>query len=236
MNNFDERLATAFIYIQEFQYAYLKLVEWEQKGVPTHSTPIRTYVNLLYIYISAWFVSKGGFLKVALQGAGFDSHLDAIDQLLQKPVGNATVADVVRVFRHKYLIHNTQFSPRYVEEEIKKKTGIDWDDCRDDFWPHFLKISYEIQELGKAIQSEEDTKYFTIISSDNPRILAEMQKTYNVTVPVLYDHRRAYLSQYNIFTFPFNITIDKNGVVLDMLAGTMSAEDFREIIEYNQKR
>lgn len=94
----------------------------------------------------------------------------------------------------------------------------------------------EIQELAKAIRSEEDAKYFTIISSDNPRILAEMQETYNVTVPVLYDHRRAYLSQYNIFTFPFNITIDKNAVVLDMMAGSMLAEDFREIIEYNQKR
>ena len=94
----------------------------------------------------------------------------------------------------------------------------------------------EIQELVKAIQSEEDAKYFAIISSDNPRILAEMQETYNVTVPILYDHRRAYLSQYNIFTFPFNITIDKNGVVLDMMAGPMLAEDFREIIEFNQKR
>lgn len=94
----------------------------------------------------------------------------------------------------------------------------------------------EIQELAKAIRSEEDTKYFAIISSDNPRILAEMQETYNVTVPILYDHRRVYLSQYNIFTFPFNITIDKNGVVLDMMAGSMLAEDFREIIEYNQKR
>ena len=102
--------------------------------------------------------------------------------------------------------------------------------------PECPSCHHEIQELAKAIQSEEDAKYFAIISSDNPRILAEMQETYNVTVPVLYDHRRVYLSQYNIFTFPFNITIDKNGVVLDMMAGSMLAEDFREIIEYNQKR
>lgn len=102
--------------------------------------------------------------------------------------------------------------------------------------PQCPSCHHEIQELGKAIQSEEDAKYFAIISSDNPRILAEMQETYNVKVPILYDHRKAYLSQYNIFTFPFNITIDKNGVVLDMMAGSMLAEDFREIIEYNQKR
>ena len=102
--------------------------------------------------------------------------------------------------------------------------------------PECPSCHYAIQELAKAIQSEDEAKYFAIVSWENPRLLIEMQETYNITVPFLYDHRKEYLSQYNIFTFPFNITIDKNGVVLDMLAGYMLAEDFREIIEYNQKR
>ena len=62
-----------------------------------------------------------------------------------------------------------------------------------------------------------------------------MKNEYALASPFLYDHKRAYFSNYDITTFPINITLDENGVVLDMLSGSMLKEDFQEIIEFNKQ-
>ncbi len=93
---------------------------------------------------------------------------------------------------------------------------------------------YEAQQLKAAISDSNDARHFIFVTWDNPRTFEDMKKEYGLTSPFLYGHKRAFFSQYDITTFPFNITLDENGVVLDMLSGAMWKDDFQEIIEYNK--
>jgi len=93
---------------------------------------------------------------------------------------------------------------------------------------------YEAQELKAAITDSSDARHFIFATWENPRTFEDMKNENNLASPFLYDHKRAYFSNYDITTFPFNITLDENGVVLDMLSGAMWKEDFQEIIEFNK--
>ena len=94
---------------------------------------------------------------------------------------------------------------------------------------------YEAQELKAAITDSNDARHFIFATWDNPRTFEDMKNEYGLTSPFLYDHKRAFFSNYDINTYPFNITLDENGVVLDMLSGSMWKDDFREIIEFNKQ-
>ncbi len=100
--------------------------------------------------------------------------------------------------------------------------------------PQCHECVLEAQELQSAITDESDSKHFIFATWENPKLLEDIKKENNLYSPFLYDHKRAYFSQFDISTYPFNITLDKNGVVLDMLAGAMWKNDFEEIIEYNK--
>jgi peroxiredoxin len=94
----------------------------------------------------------------------------------------------------------------------------------------------EIQELKFALRKDiSNANYFIFASSGNPRMLEDIKNEFELKSPILYDHRNTYFSRYDIFTFPFNITVNKQGVILEMLTGTLLKEDFEEIIEYNKK-
>ena len=94
---------------------------------------------------------------------------------------------------------------------------------------------YEAQELKAAITDSNDARHFIFATWENPRTFEDMKNEYALASPFLYDHKSAYFSNYDITTFPFNITLDENGVVLDMLSGSMLKEDFQEIIEFNKQ-
>ncbi len=93
---------------------------------------------------------------------------------------------------------------------------------------------YEAQELKAAITDSNDARHFIFATWENPRTFEDMKNENGLTSPFLYDHKRVYFSNYDITTFPFNITLDENGVVLDMLSGAMWKKDFGEIIEYTR--
>ncbi len=93
---------------------------------------------------------------------------------------------------------------------------------------------FEAQELKAAITDSIDARHFIFATWDNPRTFEDMKNENGLASPFLYDHKRVYFSNYDITTFPFNITLDENGVVLDMLSGAMWKDHFREIIEYNR--
>jgi hypothetical protein len=93
---------------------------------------------------------------------------------------------------------------------------------------------YEAQELKAAITDSNDARHFIFATWENPRTFVDIKTENNLASPFVYDHKRAYFSQFDITTFPFNITLDSNGVVLDMLSGAMWKDDFQEIIEFNK--
>jgi len=93
----------------------------------------------------------------------------------------------------------------------------------------------EINELQQALRNPYDSKFFIFVSWQDPRLLEEMQKEMDIESPFLYDQETAYFSQFDITTSPFNIIVNKDGVVLDMLAGKMLKDEFQEIIDYNRQ-
>ena len=145
------QLGTAFIYLQEYQYGYYQLLAGESAHLLPNSTPQRFYFNALHVYVAAWFLTQGGFLRGALDGHGLEAHIAKIDACLERPVGKTTVGEIIRTFRNKYVVHNEVPSAAYADTEIVKRAQVDWPTLLSQFWPAFIELSDSIVQLGAAV-------------------------------------------------------------------------------------
>jgi peroxiredoxin len=92
----------------------------------------------------------------------------------------------------------------------------------------------EAEQLKSAKLDSVEQKKFIFVTWENPKLLDDVKKKLGLESLFLYDHKKEYFSQFDITVYPFNITLDENGVVLDLLAGSMLKEDFLEIIKINE--
>ena len=73
-----------------------------------------------------------------------------------------------------------------------------------------------------------------MISPGNPRLIEEMPGLDGLHSPILYDHRAEYTSRFNIFTFPFNIIINQDLVISNIVTEPLTEEDIKKVIRENQ--
>ncbi|RUT27930.1 TlpA family protein disulfide reductase [Paenibacillus zeisoli] len=59
----------------------------------------------------------------------------------------------------------------------------------------------------------------------------EFVQQYKMTFPVLLDEKEAAYRKYNGVAFPTNVLIDRNGVIQDIIIGTLSAEQLEQKIK-----
>lgn len=89
----------------------------------------------------------------------------------------------------------------------------------------------ELRLLREILPSDKEFERFVVISSGNPRLLQDIRDELNVPATYLYDHRKKWLSNYDVDMFPFNISVDSGLVVMDVVVGGFVHEDIVSFLD-----
>ncbi len=95
--------------------------------------------------------------------------------------------------------------------------------------------SDQILLISQLASNGPESGLFVFISSANPRYLQEMQAETGLSSPLLYDHRKEWITNYQITDFPFNIIVDENLVIQDIILGGILEQELATIIGGNRR-
>ena len=87
----------------------------------------------------------------------------------------------------------------------------------------------EMKEVSDIVRNNIEHNNFIFISASNPRLIEELVMAYSPQVPVLYDHRGAFILGFELHNFPFTIIVDKNLVVQEAIAAPLTSYDIKRI-------
>ncbi|MBN1213453.1 MAG: redoxin domain-containing protein [candidate division Zixibacteria bacterium] len=118
--------------------------------------------------------------------------------------------------------------PVYLSELLKGQTILIF------FDPYCENCNEEMNAVNQAVTELREYEYFIFISGENPRLIEEIPELSELKSPVLYDHHREYIDRFKIFTFPFNIVIDKDRVVREIYGQALTPEEITRVIEHNR--
>lgn len=90
-------------------------------------------------------------------------------------------------------------------------------------------------ERISATVSESDRAGFVLISDTDPANLSHIQDSLNLHCRLIYDRGGEYKNRLGVFTFPFNVVVDKELVIEDIIAGAPETDELEAIIEYNRQ-
>jgi len=93
----------------------------------------------------------------------------------------------------------------------------------------------ELESIHQAVTRSSDYRYFLLISAGNPRMIEDMQGQYDIRSPILYDHGGKFVYGHQILTYPFNVIVDRDLVIEDIIGGSLDMEELREIIDINAR-
>jgi len=103
------------------------------------------------------------------------------------------------------------------------------------FQPDCSGCEMEIEDLNRTLRDSLDSRYFLFISPGNPRLIEDMKRDYHLHAPVLYDHRAAFTyGMYRIAAYPYNVVIDKDMVVKDIILGSLPEDELARIVDANK--
>ena len=87
----------------------------------------------------------------------------------------------------------------------------------------------ELERLRKAANGPEDYKRVLIISSANPLHLQRLREDYGLGCLMLYDEERLFGTALKIQTFPFNLVVNRDRVILEIHANTLLPDDYERL-------
>jgi len=93
----------------------------------------------------------------------------------------------------------------------------------------------ELETIGLTIPDRSDHRHFIFISSSNPLHMLELRDNFGIKCPILFDEGRDVALRLKVLTYPFNFVVNRQRVILDARAGSMSAEDYLEIVAANKE-
>lgn len=118
-----------------------------------------------------------------------------------------------------FQFENLDFESVSLSSVIKGKTVLAIID------PNCHSCIEDIEILIKTAKTDEAFSRFVFISSGNPRYLMDLRDEYNLKSPILYDHERMLMNQFQIKMFPFHIVINKDMIIEEVIAGKMVEDD-----------
>ena len=127
-----------------------------------------------------------------------------------------------------FVFEDLNRQPRRLSDLVNNRTVISF------FDPHCENCDEEMIKVRQAVANETEAGYFVFISSANPRLIEEMRGLVGLKSPVLYDHRAEFMRSYDIFTYPFNVIVDENLVIQDIIIDTLDESDLKKIINKNK--
>ncbi|MFZ5978996.1 MAG: peroxiredoxin family protein [Candidatus Zixiibacteriota bacterium] len=149
---------------------------------------------------------------------------EALTQGILNKMGSIAVGDTLpdHVFEDLYR------TPVRLSDIVREKTNLCF------FAPECDYCNDEMETIKLNAPTPEEQEYFIMISPGNPRLIEEIPDLAGLTCPILYDHRAEYNNRLNIFTYPFNIVINEDLIVTDLILEPLSREDIIDIIEGNR--
>jgi peroxiredoxin len=98
------------------------------------------------------------------------------------------------------------------------------------FDPDCGNCELELEALQRVVTDETDCQSFLLISAGNPWLMEELKTKYHLCSPMLYDYKGQFTYGMHIYTYPFNVIIDENRVIHDIISGPLSESDLKQII------
>lgn len=96
--------------------------------------------------------------------------------------------------------------------------------------PECEACNYELADVSKFVEQGGNANALVFVSSGNPRLLEDLSSQVDPRLRFLYDHRGKWMSRYDIYTFPFNIVVDSNLVVRDVIVGGITQRDIQQLL------
>jgi peroxiredoxin len=87
----------------------------------------------------------------------------------------------------------------------------------------------EMERLRDAADGPDDYEQVLIISSANPLHLQKLREDFGLGCLMLYDEERYFGSALKIFTYPFNLVVDRNRVILETHGNVMLPDDYKRL-------
>jgi peroxiredoxin len=88
----------------------------------------------------------------------------------------------------------------------------------------------ELEHLRSAAEDSTDYSRVLLISTANPLHLQRLKDDYGLGCRVLYDEERFFGSALNIQSFPFNLVIDRERVILEIHANPLLKADYERLL------
>lgn len=85
------------------------------------------------------------------------------------------------------------------------------------------------------IVAERDRAGFVLISDTDPRMLTQLRDSLSLQCRLLYDPGGEYKLQLGVYSFPFNVVVDRSLVIEEVIAGAPETSELEAIIEHNRQ-
>ncbi|MEZ5360006.1 MAG: redoxin domain-containing protein [Candidatus Zixiibacteriota bacterium] len=86
----------------------------------------------------------------------------------------------------------------------------------------------QLQSMKACSLSTETEKCFILISDENPFELMYIREQHGLQCTILHDRDRVFMKSLGIFTSPFNVCVDKDLRILDIMGGSLSSNEIKE--------
>jgi peroxiredoxin len=111
----------------------------------------------------------------------------------------------------------------YLEEIISEQVLMMY------FEPDCELCLVELEMIRDEVTEQSQFDRFVMISGANPLHLIKLRDRYELSSPLLYDYQGFFRENLNIFTFPFNMVVDENLVIVEIKAGSLTPDEVVEI-------
>ena len=87
----------------------------------------------------------------------------------------------------------------------------------------------ELEMVQAEVTDTSQFGNFLMISGANPLYLIKLRDRYDIRSPLVYDYEGFFHNSLKVFTFPFNLVVDKDLVIVEILAGGLTPDEVLEI-------
>jgi peroxiredoxin len=89
----------------------------------------------------------------------------------------------------------------------------------------------ELERLRSVADSPEDYEHVILITSANPLHMQRVREDYGLKCVILYDDERQFGAALKIQSFPFNLVVDHDRVIQEIIASVLLPEDYERLFE-----
>jgi len=90
----------------------------------------------------------------------------------------------------------------------------------------------ELDALGDAVSDPSHHQRFLLASPGDIVEIVEKKEQFGIQSLVLHDQDGEYLTELGVSSFPFNIVVRRDGVIQDIVAGGLDAEDLAHFVAF----